>query len=534
MASDKTFPSKESKPDENPWLIQLKEMLSETNLGTLKDMPVCIHQVPKSLSCAKPEAFTPQIIAIGPYNQFRPEIYPLQRFKNFSAQRVLEHFKHDIDQLVEKLNNTVSFVRACYHKYLHIDENTLLYTMAIDGLFLLYFFHNYLDEKESFLKGIDQQLEKNGVKHTKDDIIRDMLMVDNQIPTFILRRILILMIERSKPDDQVYEILGPMLLSFCKKHCPLKLTQTWSKALAMRYHLLDLMYHLVVPENEKSETTATSEIEGMRDTSATDAPKPKKCSISEGIDKFKKKVNVPIKGTRDYLKNVKDMNVPLLLPIKPCIDGTYSVLNLCQSCTSESPFDIEAPKVVLIPSVRKLHSVGIRCKPSEGGINTIHFDKRKCILYLPVIELDVNSEVIMRNLVAYEALTQPPNSFIFTRYTELMGAMIGTVKDVKLLKDADIIEKTSSLSVEGTLELFNGMNKFIGPTNTVKSLDETIEKVNKCFRKKQKFSLRRSFTNCVNSYWQFLTFLATVVLLAMTAFQTFCTVYDCPSHFRHK
>ncbi|XP_061342940.1 putative UPF0481 protein At3g02645 [Gastrolobium bilobum] len=524
-----------SKSDEDFWFIQFNEMLSETNLETLNNIPVCIYQVPKSLSCAKPEAFTPQIIAIGPYNHFRPEFYPMERFKIFSAKRVIQHFNtHDINQLVKKLSNTVSFVRACYHKYLHINDDTLLYTMVIDGLFLLYFFHNYLDEKEScsFLTGVGQQLEKSGVKHTKDDIIKDVFMVENQIPTFIMRRILV--IESSEDKLIVEEKLGSMLLSFCTKHCPLKITQTWTKALANRYHLLDLMYHLVVPENEKSETTATSEREGMCNTSATDAPKSKKCSISEGIDKVKKKVYVPIKGTRDYLKKMKEMNLSLLSPIKPCIDGIVSMLNVCQNSTSEtSPFDIEAPKVVLIPSVRELRSVGINCKPSEGGISTIHFDESVYIFYLPVIELDANSEVIMRNLVAYEALTQP-NSLIFTRYTELMGAMIDTLEDVKLLKDADIIEKTSSLSVDGTLELFNGMNKSIGPTKTVKLLDETIEKVNKCYRKKQKFSLCRSFTSYVYSSWQFFTLLATLVLLAMTALQTVCTVYDCPSHFRHK
>ncbi|KAK7315690.1 hypothetical protein VNO77_34257 [Canavalia gladiata] len=40
------------------------------------------------------------------------------------------------------------------------------------------------------------------------------------------------------------------------------------------------------------------------------------------------------------------------------------------------------------------------------------------------------TQVIMRNLVAHEALTKP-DFLIFTRHTELMRAMIDTMEDVK-------------------------------------------------------------------------------------------------------
>lgn len=191
----------------------------------------------------------------------------MERFKIYSAKRVLDHFNkhHDLKQLVEKLHNTGPYIRACYHKYLDLKDDTLLYTMAIDTLFLLYFYHNYIDEKvssTSFLIGLEQ-VQIGGVKLTKDAIIRDMIMVESQIPTYMLMRIL--SIESSKPTDSVEEELGSMLLSFCEKHCPIKLTQTpvtCSDAVTKHYHLLDLMYHLVVSQHEKSETP-TSESKGI-------------------------------------------------------------------------------------------------------------------------------------------------------------------------------------------------------------------------------------------------------------------------------
>ncbi|KAK7364203.1 hypothetical protein VNO80_12699 [Phaseolus coccineus] len=523
-----------SESDEDSWVIQINQLVSETNLSILKRMPVCIYQVPKSLSCAKPEAFAPQLIAIGPYNHFSPQLYPMERFKIFAAKRVLDHFnKLDLKQLVEKLHNTAPFIRACYHKYLDLKEDTLLYTMALDGLFLLDFFHNYLNEEASgsFMTGLEDQVQISGVKLTKDAIIRDMIMVESQIPTYILMRILVL--ESSKPDDSVREYLGSMLLSFCGKHSPLMLTHTptCSDAVSKHYHVLDLMYHLVVSYQEKVETL-TLESEGLCKTYSNCSNTATSSSKYEGTVLFLNKVKGPLTWILGTLKRLKGMNIPLPQQIKRPLDAILSVSNFQKFSSDPPPIQTEAPVVVTIPSVHELHSVGVRFQPSKGGIMGIEFDEKKGLFYLPVLKLDVNSEVIMRNLVAHEALTKP-DFLIFTRYTELMRGIIDTVEDVKLLKTEGIIESSSSLSVEETEELFNGMSKSIGPTKTEK-LDETIKKVNKYFCDKQKANPYRNLTKYVYSSWRLLTFLATFVLLAMTALQTFCSVYDCPSYFKYR
>jgi len=255
-----------SESDEDHWVIQINEMASETNHSILKKIPVCIFQVPKSLSSAKPEAFAPQFIAIGPYTHFRPELYPLERFKVFAAKAVLDHFqKHDLKQVVEEFRDTATFIRASYHKYLDLKDETLLYAMAIDALFLLNFFHNYLSEKfsGSFMMGLEDRVHLRGVKLTKDAVIRDILMVENQIPTYSLLKILVF--ESSEPAHSVQEYLGSMLLSFCCQHSPLKLTHTLtcSEAVSKHCHVLDLMYHLVVSHAEKSEIAIPDQSEGM-------------------------------------------------------------------------------------------------------------------------------------------------------------------------------------------------------------------------------------------------------------------------------
>ncbi|QCD95028.1 hypothetical protein DEO72_LG5g3120 [Vigna unguiculata] len=526
MASQSIF---NSESDEDHWVIQINQMVSESHNSILKKIPVCIFHVPKSLSYAKPEAFSPQLIAIGPYTHFRPELYPMERFKIFAAKAVLDHFnKHDLKQVVQEFHDTATFIRASYHKYLDLKDETLLYTMAIDALFLLNFYHNYLDKKlsGSFMMGLEDPVQLSGVKLTRNATIRDILMVENQIPNYSLLKILLF--ESSEPPHLVQEYLGSMLLSFCHQHSPLKLTHTitCSEAVSKHHHVLDLMYHLVVSHAVKSETPVPDQGEG---TSAL-----QKSSDSEAIAISFKKFKGVLTWTVESLKKLKDVNIPLVKPVKRHLDPVLKVSSQLDALSShpklsEEEEEEETHMIVNIPCVRELDSVGVFFQPVEGGNMAIEFDEKRGIFYLPVVNLDVNSEVIMRNLVAYEALTQP-DFLIFTRYTELMRGIVDSLEDVKLLRKAGIIESSSTLSVEETEELFNGMSKSITPTKTHK-LDETINKVKKYYDYKRKTNILKASTDYVYRSWKLFTLLATFVLLAMTAIETFCAAYDCHRYF---
>ncbi|XP_014507304.1 putative UPF0481 protein At3g02645 [Vigna radiata var. radiata] len=530
MASQSIF---SSESDQDHWVIRINQMVSETHHSIMKKIPVCIYHVPKSLSSAKPEAFSPQLIAIGPYTHFRPELYPMERLKIFAAKAVLDHFnKHDLKQVVEEFLHTATFIRASYHKYLDLKDETLLYSMAVDALFLLNFYRNYLNEKlsASFMMGIEDPVQLSGVKLARDATVRDILMVENQIPTYSLLKIL--QFESSEPAHSVQEYLGSMLLSFCHQHSPLKFTHTitCSEAVSKHHHVLDLMYHLVVSHAVQSETPIPDQGEG---TSAVQ----KSSNYAATAISFKKVKGV-LTSTVDTLNKLKDVHIPFVKPVKRHLDPVLKVSSQLDTLSSHPKLskevvveeeEDEATMIINIPCVRELHSVGVCFKPVEGGNMAIEFDETKGIFYLPVVKLDVNSEVIMRNLVAYEALTKP-DFLIFTRYTELMRGIVDTVEDVKLLMKAGIIESGSTLTVEETDELFNGMSKSIRPTKTHK-LDETIEKVNKYYHDKRKIDLFKVSTDYVYRSWKFFTLLATFVLLVMTAIETFCAAYDCHRYF---
>ncbi|GFS35768.1 hypothetical protein Acr_00g0041890 [Actinidia rufa] len=82
-----------------------------------------------------------ELIGLGPYHHFQPELYEMERCKLAAARRLQKQFNRlEFKYLVAKLNLVEQYVRACYHKYLDIEGDTLAWIMAIDGLFLLDFF----------------------------------------------------------------------------------------------------------------------------------------------------------------------------------------------------------------------------------------------------------------------------------------------------------------------------------------------------------------------------------------------------------
>ncbi|KAH9305869.1 hypothetical protein KI387_010273, partial [Taxus chinensis] len=134
-----------------------------------------------------------------------------------------------------------------------------------------------------------------------------------------------------------------------------------------------------------------------------------------------------------------------------------------------------------IPSIADLYSAGVKFVPTDGDLTTIRFDQTTANLYLPKLKLDVNTEVILRNLGAFEAAAAP-GALIFTRYTDFMNGMIDTEEDVRLLRKSGIIN--NHLENDGKVaSLWNGMGKCV-KLSKVKYLDEVIADVNKHYNRR--------------------------------------------------
>ncbi|KAK3002005.1 hypothetical protein RJ639_020931 [Escallonia herrerae] len=446
MASETIFNSTLS---EHHWTDQIRKDFDKEYALYVTNIPVSVFNVPKSISAIKPEAYIPQVIALGPYHHLRSELYQMERYKvaavkSFLNKEQVLNFQHLV---IDKLKTLEPIIRACYHKYMDIDGDTLAWIIGIDGLFLLDIMSNY-----------DTIINSEGRKLSQDALLsRDVMVLENQIPTILLKELrkTLQIVSAEKDDD---DGLTSMLEGFCRAHSPLGLAPLAQLRPGTNcLHLLDLMYLLIV--NHEGAKSVPQEASVKLDVVEDDQ--------ELGIMKDELKNNLVEIST--VLTNL-GIKTPLQVITRMPWEKISNLLGIQTGNKDKNPLVEE----IKIPSVSHLCKFGgIRFNPTNGGIRDARFVATEATLYLPTITLNANSEVVFRNLVAYEAATSK-SALELGQYVDLMSGILDTAEDARLLVENKIIQ--GELSNDNIAQLFNGMNKSSG-----KARNRTIEAVNAYF-----------------------------------------------------
>ncbi|XP_035543029.1 putative UPF0481 protein At3g02645 [Juglans regia] len=528
---------------DHEWVIHISRALEAGLVEDDEPAPTSIFSVPKTLMSIKPETYTPQLVSLGPYHHQRLELLEMEHSKLASAMRVQKHIKEvKFRDLVNRIVESDCIIRACYHRFLVFDPETLAWIFAIDAAFILECLQTYssITNRGSLLRissKMAQLIDYARKKTTHDHaILRDIIMLENQIPLFLLKEVHHAFYYYEDRD----EVLADMLLGFCKDLSPIKYVndqQNFREECFARAHLLDLLYYMVIEPNLQLSTDCEQE----------KPEEDKEIGWSRKAWKLILKSLWYIYFTPLLLLSriFKSKVVTLILTISSTIISTFAnqgsksataitdlistAENVAQNLESPSSYDDgkdESPLVeeIAIPSVTELHKIGVKFRPAKGGLRSIKFDKSSGSFYLPVIHLDDNSEVVLRNLVAYEACIVP-EVMAFTRYTELMNGIIDTEEDVSILRNAGIIMNRLKSDAE-VATLWNWMTKSVRVTK-VPVLDKAIEDANTYFSKSWKVSMNLNMKNYIFSWWPCLTFLAANILILLSMVQTACSIYTC-------
>lgn len=301
-----------------------------------------------------------------------------------------------------------------------------------------------------------------------------------------------------------------MLLGFCKVVSPLDVLSDYPLCKALKHsHLLDLLYHLITlnvspdksAEEEKKEGRFIQEIINV--VVHTISPQEVMSGAALTVDSL-----IP-EEFKDLAKLIEGL---LGLPWSQFCSTLSSAVNAV-------PFVEEA----LIPKASKLHKAGIKFCPGNH-ITRIRFDLNTLSFYLPFIKIDVNSEVVLRNLVAYEAMIKSESEpLILTRYIELMSKLVESSEDVRVLKE---VIQYESMKDEDVAKLFSGMSKSIRATNTP-DLDKQIAAVNDFHNGLWKVSASKFIKKWRWPTWSYCKVLGAFLVLLFMAVQAFCSVYGC-------
>ncbi|CAK9310372.1 unnamed protein product [Citrullus colocynthis] len=216
---------------EERWVSQVRQSIDEEELEEDIGFPVCICTVPKSLMAINPESYTPQEVAIGPYHHWRQELYVMERYKIAAAKKAQKQLQGlKFHNLVEKLTMYEEKTRVLRVYTIREVSTSLAIDPGVNTLQL------------------PCLVDYEGRKSIHNAILRDIVILENQIPLFVLRKMLKLQSSALEPADQ---LLLSMLLGLYEDLSPFKMMEDLVElqvSVSECFHLLDFLCIMITPE----------------------------------------------------------------------------------------------------------------------------------------------------------------------------------------------------------------------------------------------------------------------------------------------
>ncbi|PNT60769.1 hypothetical protein BRADI_5g04610v3, partial [Brachypodium distachyon] len=521
--------------DETQWIIRIRRILDEEiELGD--DQPISIFDVPKPLLCTKPEAYVPQLVALGPYHHCREELRDTEMYKISAAKRAQSHLLPSMNfhQLVDVFATFEHRIRAHYHRHLNLSNETLAWMMAIDVSFLVEFLQTLCktnnDNQRTVLERIPLRMshQVGPSRRTSSShsmlLLRDTVMLENQIPMFLIVKAVELMC--SSRGQTAESVLSSMLSAFFQEASALKgISSPLCTDATQHAHLLHFLYNNIVPSFVEEESNGTVEEED-----GDDEP----CDHPHGSSAVNSTAELLVKRGLKFASLATDFMVRMLLRLVtslPCLSVLrHPIEHLLrqQNQPNGASSDVQdknnmSPLLeeIAVPSISELAYAGVLFSPTNGDLSTIEFCAETSTLHLAVISIDTTTEVVLQNLVAYEAsIGSSKTPLILARYIELMNGIIDTGEDARLLRERGIIVNHLK-SDQQVAELWNGMTRSVRLTK-VPALDRVIDQLNRHYGSCWKVRIRMFVKRSLIGSRDLVACTVVVFLFLLVGLQAFC------------
>ncbi|CAA6658588.1 unnamed protein product [Spirodela intermedia] len=144
-----------------------------------------------------PGAYSPKVLPLGPFHRGNPSFKKMEKLKRkFTSNLLNRSHLNSIDEYVAAMRGAEERVRSWYPEVHDIDSNEFVEMMVFDGCFLIELFLKFYRTNE--MHQLRQIFFQEGI--TIDVVRNDCLMIENQIPFFVLK----LLFERS----HIHDVMG--------------------------------------------------------------------------------------------------------------------------------------------------------------------------------------------------------------------------------------------------------------------------------------------------------------------------------------
>ncbi|XP_050142255.1 UPF0481 protein At3g47200-like [Malus sylvestris] len=177
-----------------------------------------------------------------------------------------------------------------------------------------------------------------------------------------------------------------------------------------------------------------------------------------------------------------------------------------------------------VPSMTKLHQAGVKFEAASSN-NLFDICFKDGTLKIPRLQIDDNTELVLRNLIAFEQC-HCSDTHYFIDYIFLMDNLVNTPNDVELLLKNRIVEHLLGDHSEVST-LINSLGKGVGVDRRRFYYATLVKDLNEYYKKpwnKWKADLKQKY---FNSPWAIISVIAATLIIILTFIQTMCTISQC-------
>ncbi|KAF5938387.1 hypothetical protein HYC85_022646 [Camellia sinensis] len=458
-------------------MVRLVKSIREKLDKLYSPSPECyIYKVPKKLKKINEEAYTPLRVSIGPLHHGKEGLEDMEELKLRYFNDFMQRSGKSLEELVKIMKEMEGAIRKCYAETINFESETFLEIILVDAAFIIEFLL-----RQWFLPLITPNDLIFRKPCMKIDISYDLLLLENQLPFFVLQYLfemsninLDINDYETMPDKFIFLTVHFLrCLNIVPEFPPLEKINP-----SRVNHFLDLLRSCLIP---------------MEDSQA---------SVPEEIRHSK------VKQFIDFLR---------------CFMPRRSLQQ------TETKFKIPSATALKIPSATELHEAGVKFEVSSSK-NLFDIKFRGNILEIPHTRIVDVTESLLRNIIAYEEYHC--DAQFFGDYTMIMDYLINTNEDVDLLVRAQIIDNWLGDNNDVS-NLFKGLSKEVTISNIfyftelhrdLNNYCESPSNKRKVIFYKWKATLRQDYCN---TPWRVLSITVAAILLGLTFIQSLCSLVSC-------
>ncbi|XP_027332180.1 UPF0481 protein At3g47200-like [Abrus precatorius] len=170
--------------------IKIENMLEKAE--PLLNSENCIHRVHTELRNLNKEAYTPQVVSIGPFHKGCERLQNMESLKQMYCQKFIQRAETvtgtTLDNLVKCVQDSESDVRRCYSDNMNLTPEEFVELILVDcGFIIELFIRNYDDWPNNDGSHEDHAVSFKPWLTTAIEL--DLILLENQLPFSVLEKL---------------------------------------------------------------------------------------------------------------------------------------------------------------------------------------------------------------------------------------------------------------------------------------------------------------------------------------------------------